>query len=130
MSKKNYAEKLKNPKWQRRRLEVLEKHSFKCEWCSSSDKTLHVHHAYYIPNREPWEHPDTSLMCLCADCHEEWHYFYEEAKFSLKILARYLSREDFVDFVFETKKQSSPLLRKNAERDLYGFWESLQKERA
>lgn len=66
-----YAEKLKHPKWQKRRLEILEAHGFKCSTCQSGDKTLHVHHRRYRKGAEPWEYGDDDLDCLCEDCHKE-----------------------------------------------------------
>ncbi|HEX6427984.1 MAG TPA: HNH endonuclease signature motif containing protein [Niastella sp.] len=69
---KTYKEKLLDPRWQRRRLDILNRADFKCEiegcWCS--DETLHVHHLDYISGNEPWEYPDEYLMAVCASCHE------------------------------------------------------------
>lgn len=64
-----YFEKLKDPRWQKRRLEILARDNFTCE-CGDTESTLHIHHAYYIKNREPWEYPNWSLQTLCADCHK------------------------------------------------------------
>lgn len=65
-----YAEKLKDPRWQKKRLKILERDGFRCVACGSETKTLHVHHNSYIPGAEPWDHPDSYLVTLCADCHE------------------------------------------------------------
>jgi hypothetical protein len=65
-----YAQKLKDPRWQRRRLEVLEAAKWKCQRCDSSDKTLHVHHNFYRSKTEPWEYPSHALSALCEQCHE------------------------------------------------------------
>lgn len=64
-----YSEMLENPRWQKKRLSVLEAAGFKCEQCGSADKTLHVHHLYYAKGKKPWEYPDCLLRCLCKDCH-------------------------------------------------------------
>lgn len=69
MERKTYAEKLKDPRWQRRRLEILSAADFKCRDCGSGEKTLHVHHVRYLPGREPWEYPDELLRSVCEDCH-------------------------------------------------------------
>jgi hypothetical protein len=63
-----YAEKLKHPKWQRRRLEVLERDGFKCRDCGESEKQLHVHHCHYEKG-EPWDTSLRFLQTLCEDCH-------------------------------------------------------------
>jgi hypothetical protein len=70
MAAKSYFEKLKDPRWQRRRLEVLELNSWSCENCGETSKTLHVHHGYYENGKEPWEYDDLSLHVVCEDCHE------------------------------------------------------------
>jgi hypothetical protein len=65
-----YSEKLKDPRWQRRRLEVLEAAGWKCSQCESTDQTLHVHHNFYRSRTEPWNYPDHALRVLCEGCHE------------------------------------------------------------
>ena len=68
---KSYSDKLKDPRWQKKRLEVLTRESFTCEMCVSTTKTLHVHHGYYTKGMEPWDYPAESLHCVCEDCHGE-----------------------------------------------------------
>lgn len=65
----SYSDLLKDPRWQKKRLEVLERDEWKCRECGSAQKTLHVHHTYYAKNRKPWEYESASLMTLCVDCH-------------------------------------------------------------
>lgn len=69
----DYREQIKSPKWQKRRLEILQRDDFTCQICGNKDKTLHVHHATYIPDRSIWEYPDEMLITLCEDCHEIEH---------------------------------------------------------
>jgi hypothetical protein len=71
-----YAEKLKDPRWQKKRLEVLQRDNWKCTNCYDSTTTLHVHHLHYEPDTEPWEYPDFYLQTLCENCHKT----YEESK--------------------------------------------------
>lgn len=66
---KIYSEKLKDPRWQKRRLKIFERDDFKCQKCFETTETLHVHHVYYINGREPWEYPDFALITLCKGCH-------------------------------------------------------------
>ena len=68
-----YAEKLKHPLWQRKRLEILNRDGFKCRCCGNGEKTLHVHHLKYSRGRAPWDCPDASLVTLCEVCHEVEH---------------------------------------------------------
>jgi len=68
-----YSEKLKDPRWQKKRLEVLERDGWCCQNCGDSESTLHVHHKYYERNKEPWEYPLDAFLTLCEQCHE-WEY--------------------------------------------------------
>jgi hypothetical protein len=65
-----YSEKLRDPRWQRLRLEVMGRDDFECRICRSGSETLHVHHSYYRGGASPWEYPEWSLLTLCAPCHE------------------------------------------------------------
>lgn len=85
MSKKSYTELLKHPKWQKKRLEVLERESFRCEKCDTQDITLHVHHGHYEKGRAPWEYSTETLHCLCENCHSERHAL--EARFREHVAA-------------------------------------------
>ncbi len=67
---KSYAEKLLDPRWQRKRLEVLQRDGFVCQNCSSRDKTLHVHHKCYLKGVEIWDYQDQYYQTLCVDCHK------------------------------------------------------------
>lgn len=68
-----YWKKLQDPRWQRRRLEVLQRADFSCEQCGSKTDTLHAHHKIYRKGHDPWEYEDRELACLCDNCHEIWH---------------------------------------------------------
>lgn len=65
----NYSELLKDPRWQKMRLEIMQRDNFKCVGCGREDRTLHVHHQYYINKRLPWEYPIEMLVTLCENCH-------------------------------------------------------------
>lgn len=69
----SYQRKLQNPKWQRKRLLIMQRDKFRCVYCDSDEKELQVHHERYIPDREPWEYPDELLITLCHACHEKKH---------------------------------------------------------
>ena len=70
-TKKTYAEKLRDPRWQRKRLEVMQRDNFSCLKCHDTTKTLNVHHFYYEPGRDPWQYDARDLATLCEDCHKE-----------------------------------------------------------
>lgn len=62
-----YAEKLKDPRWQKKRLTVLDKANWICKFCKDGKTSLHVHHKKYTGN--PWDASDDDLVAVCADCH-------------------------------------------------------------
>jgi hypothetical protein len=66
---KSYADKLKDPRWQKKRLAVLERDQFRCQFCGNEGKELHVHHLRYDYDKEPWELQSAYLLTLCCDCH-------------------------------------------------------------
>lgn len=66
---KTYREKLLDPRWQRKRLEILERDQWQCYDCGDDKSTLHVHHRYYVRGREPWDYPNDALVSLCETCH-------------------------------------------------------------
>jgi hypothetical protein len=68
-----WKEQIKSPKWQKKRLEVLNLRGFKCEECKNEDKTLHVHHRFYISGRLIHEYDNDVLQVLCEDCHKKEH---------------------------------------------------------
>jgi len=65
-----YADLLKDPRWQRARLEALNAADWECSSCGERTKTLHVHHKRYVWGRKPWEYTIDELAVLCVDCHE------------------------------------------------------------
>lgn len=66
---KTYAEKLKDPRWQKKRLEIFERDGWACKKCSDKKATLHVHHITYHNNISPWEYQNDDLDTLCEQCH-------------------------------------------------------------
>jgi hypothetical protein len=62
---------LRDPRWQKKRLKVMELVNFTCEDCGTDTETLNVHHSYYEKGLAPWDYPDQSLHCLCDDCHKK-----------------------------------------------------------
>ena len=64
-----YAEKLRDPRWQKRRLEIMKRDDFMCRNCGDTEKTLNVDHKVYVKGRDPWDYQDDDLQTLCEDCH-------------------------------------------------------------
>jgi len=68
--KSEYAKKLRDPRWQKARLKVLDRDDWECQECYDKTKPLNVHHCYYDGYKNPWEYPLDSLVTLCEDCHK------------------------------------------------------------
>ncbi|HQR20070.1 MAG TPA: hypothetical protein PKV98_04345 [Burkholderiaceae bacterium] len=90
MSGKTYYEKLKDPRWQKRRLDILARDEWMCQACYDAESTLHVHHIAYRKGAEPWEYPDHMLVTLCEECHED----FGNLAYEIVSSAAYSARED------------------------------------
>jgi hypothetical protein len=86
-----YAEKLKDPRWQKKRLKVFERDHWECTNCCNKHRPLHVHHLKY--NGNPWKTKMKYLTTLCDYCHEFQH---EIDKKSIKVK---VSRHGFEGWV-------------------------------
>jgi len=76
----NYSEKLRHPKWQKKRLEILQRDNFICTKCGDNETELHIHHLKY--NGEPYDVPNENLITVCKYC----HIILEEFKANPKII--------------------------------------------
>lgn len=72
MAKSNYSELLKDPRWQRKRLEIFQRDQWACTHCGHNDRALHVHHKAYT-GASPWEYKNEFLITLCETCHKKEH---------------------------------------------------------
>ena len=70
---KSYSDKLKDPRWQKKRLQILERDEWRCRYCYNDKEMLSVHHKVYTAGKEPWEYDDDLLVTLCNHCHEQEH---------------------------------------------------------
>ena len=67
---KTYSEKLKDPRWQKLRLQVFERDEFTCRKCDCKENTLTVHHRKYHKSGNPWDIDVDYLVTLCEHCHK------------------------------------------------------------
>ena len=70
MAYKTYKEKLLDPRWQKKRLFILERDNWTCQICKDTETSLHVHHRWYEKNRNPWDYPNEAFTTLCEKCHD------------------------------------------------------------
>ncbi|MCH7826998.1 MAG: HNH endonuclease [Bacteroidetes bacterium] len=76
-----YSDKLKDPRWQKKRLEILSRDDWTCQSCGNRRRTLHVHHILYNSNADPWDYKEIDLIVLCKICHEVWHFIYDKCDY-------------------------------------------------
>lgn len=86
MSEKTpYSQLLQDPRWKKRRDEIITLFGRVCWQCKKTESPMHVHHRYYVAKRLPWNYPDVAHRVLCEECHEwkhdgpqqleDWEYF-------------------------------------------------------
>lgn len=87
---KSYLEKLRDPRWQKRRLQIYERDDWTCQICFDTEGTLHVHHRYYENGEEPWEADDRALVTLCEPCHRNQKQRRQADDLILQVLRHHL----------------------------------------
>ena len=102
-----YSEKLKDPRWQRLRLKILEAANWRCQDCEDKRSPLEVHHTAYLTGRQPWEYNSDLLMCLCANCHERRQGFEDAFRLSLGKICSCLPIAQLEDEVWRILKDVS-----------------------
>ena len=73
-AQEEYFRLLRDPRWQKRRLEIFRRDGWQCQNCDNgleSGVELHVHHLAYLGN--PWDAGDEDLSTRCAECHDREH---------------------------------------------------------
>ncbi len=70
--KATYSKKLKDPRWQKKRLLIMKRDKFKCKYCKDDKTTLNVHHLAYT-TQDVWEELNENLITLCEPCHKLQH---------------------------------------------------------
>jgi len=67
--KQAYKDEIRDPRWQRKRLEIMNRDDFRCQLCKTSSNHLNVHHLYYLPKYKIWEYDNEAYVTLCESCH-------------------------------------------------------------
>lgn len=76
-------EQWKDPRWQKKRLEIMERDGWKCVSCGDSEEMLSVHHVSYSGSEDwegPWDCPDlwdrwATLEGGCKAHQDDWGPF-------------------------------------------------------
>jgi hypothetical protein len=105
-----YAEKLKSPEWQKRRLDILNRDNWACQYCTDTKAQLHVHHLKY--SGDPIKEPDENLITACCACHQIISWVKKNQKVDITATTKYL-------FPDENELQ---IIAAGSNRRLYIFW--------
>lgn len=73
MKKNNFFDQYKDPRWQKKRLEIMQRDEFICRECGSDNSELNVHHRFYDKELKIWEYNNEDLITYCNDCHNQTH---------------------------------------------------------
>jgi 5-methylcytosine-specific restriction endonuclease McrA len=105
-----YKSKLKDPRWQKKRLKILERDNWCCTCCADNEIELQVHHLKY--SGEPWDIEDEHLTTLCAECHSkvsdkkfltelriDMSFNNKDDLYILKNHVRYVKIENYLSFI-------------------------------
>lgn len=93
-----YSMKLRDPRWQKKRLYILERDGWKCQCCESTEKNLQVHHLIYR-KIDPWDYPDEAYQTLCEDCHQERQEIVDSLVEKMRLSLRNVRTEDLPSFI-------------------------------
>lgn len=83
----DYKSQLRDPRWQKTRLQIFDRDGYVCRCCGRGDQELHAHHLFYRKGAAPWEYALEELVTLCDSCHEAEHEYGDEAWRVLKSVA-------------------------------------------
>jgi hypothetical protein len=111
-----YQKLLRDPRWQKKRLEVLEAAEWRCQdsQCNRDDLTLEVHHLYYIRGQKPWEYPPDAFLALCSGCHTRRQTLERALKIEMMKALRYYSVDELelgfwelLDLIIELRRAAA-----------------------
>lgn len=81
----DYATKLRDGRWQKKRLEIFDRDGWQCYICGSGND-LQVHHNWYIGRMEPWDYDESQLITLCGKHHEWASQVHQKLKEELSVM--------------------------------------------
>lgn len=114
---KRYADKLRSPKWQKKRLDIMNRDSFQCVYCHDKETILNVHHDHYKGN--PWEAGDDKLKTVCEHCHQ--YVCHNDDVIDILTVEKFLVNKDELHFLINCKDRDILLSLFNGERNTMIF---------
>lgn len=112
-----YQKQLADPKWQRKRLEILQRDNFKCTLCDDDTVELHVHHKKYERGKKAHEYEDSNFTSVCAHCHQLLTYYKIDLDTSGMIAFRSSSEKMYL--IFQKEEQRLNILIYNFTDDTF-----------
>lgn len=109
-----YADLLKHPRWQRKRLEIFNRDEWKCTKCSDTETNLQVHHLYYRSDTDPWDYPNDVFLTLCDTCHRKVEFIKWLRKYGIRQL---IQQGFFRSDVMEIKQMIERRIDENKHRE-------------
>lgn len=99
-----FKEQYQNPRWQKKRLEIMRRDKWRCRCCNETKKALHIHHLYYQNDLMIWEYDNESYVTLCEDCHKEIHIDIKKLAglIAFEIICGNIDVTDFKDIINKT----------------------------
>ena len=67
----NYSGQLNDPRWKKKRVEILIRDKHKCRICNYFGSKVNIHHLKY--SGMAWDVSNDDLITLCNDCHSKLH---------------------------------------------------------
>lgn len=108
MAKKTYYQKLQSPKWQKKRLEILNRDNFTCVKCGDTETQLHVHHKKYT--KEPYDAPNKDLETLCKHCHKLHHLIKDDGMTVTHVFKTVSDDGYYIAFIFRIEESDCTVL--------------------
>ena len=116
MKKSDFMDQYKDPRWQKKRLEILQRDDFKCQSCTDDENQLHVHHIYYKKGLKPWEYDNVILITLCEECHKTWHILFDNKELNsdcIILVARLFNKIEQAEIQRRVKAREKQRLEKH-----------------
>lgn len=111
-----YRSKYDDPRWQKMRLEIMQRDSFRCRDCGNSHNKLNVHHCRYV--RNPWEVEPIFLLTLCESSHEKRQELENAAKLAMALIFAQSTPQQLKSFA----DMLSGIAAREKVNDLESFW--------
>lgn len=113
-----FQRQLSDPRWQKKRLQILERDEWTCKRCGDTETTLTVHHKSYRMEGgkfvDYWDYHDDDLITFCTNCHEEEEIYLK--RYAKQLPIKYKSLCDNSEAIFALSLLAEALQEKLGRR--------------